>query len=231
VITLILQTARFRRLTTATGLFLGAVGMFAGMVLTPWEPEATAASFIQTISTHSFQGEMAPLFLHYGWVFLSLSVLGLLTMVRHRAVVWGRVAGLLAFIGLVNLSGMLLVDWFAIALGRSGLPVEDAVGILEKSATPLNMAAWQVPGLIGVYLGLPLFLLALWRNGFVPWWPAVAVAATIIALMALPSTLVFSVIGTLPYAVALSYVGWKTIKLDDRVWVEGPERPHTATAS
>ncbi|MBT2514566.1 hypothetical protein [Arthrobacter sp. ISL-30] len=166
---MILQTARFSRITTAAGLFVGALGMLAGMALTPWEPEDTSASFIQTISANSLQGEVAPLFLHYGWVFLSISVLGLLTMVRHRAVIWGRAAGLLAFVGLVNLSGMLLVDWFALALGQSGLPIDEAVGILEGSATPVNMAAWQIQGLIGVYFGLPLFLLALWRNGFIPW--------------------------------------------------------------
>lgn len=84
---MILQTARFSRITTATGLFAGALGMLAGMALTPWEPEDTAASFIQTISANSLQGEVAPLFLHYGWVFLSISMLGLLTMVRHRAVI------------------------------------------------------------------------------------------------------------------------------------------------
>lgn len=228
---MILQTARFSRITTAAGLFAGALGMLAGMALTPWEPEHTAASFIQTISASSLQGEVAPLFLHYGWVFLSISVLGLLTMVRRRAVIWGRAAGLLAFVGLVNLSGMLLVDWFAIALGQSGLPIDDAVRILETSATPVNMAAWQIPGLIGVYFGLPLFLLALWRNGFIPWWPAAAVAASIIASLTLPSTLAFSVIGTLPYVAALSYVGWKTLALDDRTWADGPEPPRTAPAS
>jgi hypothetical protein len=226
---MVLQVARFSRIATAAGFFLGAVGMLAGMVLTPWEPEDTAASFIQTISAHSLQGEVAALFLHYGWVFLSLAVLGLLRMVRRRAVLWGRVAGLLAFVGLVNLSGMLMVDWFAVALGQSGLPVEDAVGILERSATPLNMAAWQVPGLIGVYLALPLFLLALWRNGVIPWWPAGAVAATMMAFMALPSTLAFNAIGTLPYAVALSHVGWRALKLDDRAWVDGPDPARPAT--
>ena len=183
---MVLQAARFSRITTATGLFAGAVGMLAGMALTPWEPEDTAASMIQTISANQVQGEVAPLFLHYGMVFLAISVLQLLPMVRRRSVFWGRLAGLLAFVGLVNLSGMLLVDWFAIALGQSGLPVADAVGIMEKSATPINMAAWQIPGLIGVYLGLPLFLLALWRNGFIPWWPAVGVAAFIIASVILP---------------------------------------------
>ena len=79
----------------------------------------------------------------------------LIGMVRHRAVIWGRTAGLVAFVGLINLSGLLLVDWFAIALGQSGLPVADAVGILER---PRRIAA------------------------------------------------------------ALSYVGWKTLRMDDGVW-------------
>jgi len=56
----------------------------------------------------------------------------LIGIVRRRAVIWGRTAGLVAFVGLINLSGLLLVDWFAIALGQSGLPVADAVGILER---------------------------------------------------------------------------------------------------
>jgi hypothetical protein len=220
---MVLQAARFSRMTTATGLFAGAAGMLAGMAVTPWEPEDSAASMIQTISANALQGEVAPLFLHYGMVFLSASVLGLLPVVRHRAVIWGRAAGLLAFVGLVNLSGMLLVDWFAIALGQSGLPTADAVGILERSATPINMAAWQIPGLIGVYLGLPLFLLALWRNAFIPWWPAAAVAAFIIASVVLPPTLPASVLGAVPYAAALTYVGWKLLAMDDAAWVESAQ--------
>ncbi len=231
VVTMILQTARFSRITTATGLFAGAAGMLAGMALTPWEPEDSAASMIQTISANSVQGEVAPLFLHYGMVFLSISVLGLLTMVRHRAVIWGRAAGLLAFVGLVNVSGLFLVDWFAIALGQSGLPSGDAAGILERSATPILIAAWQIPGLIGVYFGLPLFLLALWRNGFVPWWPAVAVVAFIIASVILPPSLAASVLSAVPYAAALSYVGWKALSMDDGAWAEREQASPAAPTS
>ncbi|MFF1253013.1 hypothetical protein ACFVYC_11040 [Pseudarthrobacter sp. NPDC058329] len=105
------------------------------MALSPWEPEESAASMIQTISAaHPVQREVAPLFLHYGLVFLSISVLQLLPVVRHRAVLWG-----------------------------------------------------QIPGLIGVYVGLPLFLLVLWRNHVIPWWPVAAVAAFIIASLVLPA--------------------------------------------
>jgi hypothetical protein len=72
-----------------------------------------------------------------------------------------------------------------------------------------------------------LFLLALWRNGFIPWWPAVAVVAFIIASVILPPTLASSILGAVPYAAALSYVGWKTLSLDDTAWAE-EEQPSPA---
>lgn len=86
-------------------------------------------------------------------------------------------------------------------------------------------------GLIGVYFGLPLFLLALWRNGFIPWWPAVAVAAFVIASMTLPSTMASSVLGAVPYAAALSYVGWKTLSMDDGAWAERAQSSPVAPTS
>jgi hypothetical protein len=64
------------------------------------------------------------------------------------------------------LTGMALAPW----------ELEDSAASLIQtiSANPVQgeVAPPFLPGLIGVYPGLPLFLLALWRNGFLPWWPA-----------------------------------------------------------
>jgi hypothetical protein len=46
----------------------------------------------------------------------------------------------------------------------------------------------------------------------------VAVVAFIMASVVLPAMLAASVFGAVPYTAALSYLGWKTLRMDDGGW-------------
>jgi hypothetical protein len=215
------QPVSFRRTGTAVALLLAGLLFVIGIAATPWEPEPTTASFIETITARSTQGQIAALLLHYSSVALAAGVLGLFAALRRRGTILGHLAGVLAFVGAVNLSGMLLIDWFAIGLGRSGMPTEEAVTIYDAAITPMAGIGWAALGFAGLALGLPVFLLALWRTGFVPWWPAAAVFGAIVAGEAVPAGPVTSTAAAVPYAFALGYVALRVFRTDDVTWATG----------
>ncbi len=212
------EPVTFRRVATGAALILAGLLFVAGMAATPWEPEETTASFVETIAARSTQGQVAALFLHYSWVALAVGVAGLFTVLRRRGAVLGHLAGMLTVVGTINLSGLLLVDWFAIALGKADLPLDQAASINDSAMTPLLAAGWGVLALAGFLLGTPAFLLALWRSGFLPWWPAAVLLAGLILGEVLPSAPVLSVALAVPYALALGYVGLRVLRTDDVTW-------------
>lgn len=136
------EPVTFRRVATGAALILAGLLFVAGMAATPWEPEETTASFVETIAARSTQGQVAALFLHYSWVALAVGVAGLFTVLRRRGAVLGHLAGMLTVVGTINLSGLLLVDWFAIALGKADLPLDQAASINDSAMTPLLAAGW-----------------------------------------------------------------------------------------
>lgn len=215
------QPVSFRRAGTAAALLLAGLLFVTGMAATPWEPQPTSDSFIETITARSTQGQIAALLLHYSSVALAAGVLGLLAALRRRGAILGHLAAVLAFVGAVNLSGMLLVDWFAIGLGRSGIPTEQAANIYDTSITPMAGVGWAGVGFAGLALGLPAFLLALWRTGFMPWWPAAVVFGAIVASATVPAGPVTSTAAAAPYAFALGYVALRVLRTDDVTWATG----------
>ncbi len=225
------EPVTFRRVLTGATLILACLLFLAGMATTPWEPEETTVSFVETIAARSTQGQVV----HYSWVALAGGVAGLFTVLRRRGSVLGHLAGVLTVVGTINLSGLLLVDWFAIALGNAGLPLEQAASINDSAMTPILAAGWAILALAGFVLGTPAFLLALWRSGFLPWCPAAVLFAGLVLGEVLPARPLLSVALAVPYAIALGYVGLRVLRTDDVSWataalpVDVDDEPATGT--
>ena len=94
-------------------------------------------------------------------------------------------AAVCAVLGMTTLPGFLLTDFYDVAIyGELG---GDAWQQVNDRIEELPGAIFMfVTGFFGFLLALPLALLAAWRAGLVPWWPALAVAAGEVAAQALP---------------------------------------------
>lgn len=85
-----------------------------------------------------------------------------------------NLAGVVAFAGMTTVPGLLFSDWVDSATGRLW-GVDGVRHARPRRGHLLGLPYFQLPGLIGLALALPLAALALCRAGIVRWWAVVAV--------------------------------------------------------
>ena len=131
------------------------------------------------------------------WIGTALLVAGL---VRGRGAWLANLGGALGFAGMTTLPGLLFVDWVDSATGQ--LWGVDGVNAMHDrvAAVSWGFPYFQVPGLAGLALALPIAALALWRAGVVRWWAPVAVIAAFAAFIASQATWPGCVVATAGFA-------------------------------
>ena len=129
--------------------------------------------------------------MHYGYLLLVPVSFGLMALSRPGAL--RIVAGVLAIVGTVTLSGAVSVDFFDLALAQT-LPMDKAVDVSEHAGELGGAIAFYAPGMIGSALGLILLGVSAWRSGVAQvWLPAGIVAA--IVVVAMDASLTFAIAG------------------------------------
>ena len=110
---------------------------------------------------------------HFSYAVWGLAALMLAAAVRRRGSWLANGAGVLAFLGISTLPGLLFVDFYDSAIGqRFGVEGTLAVeGVMESMWGPQVMAG---SGIVGFLLCLPVAALAAWRAGLLRWWGALA---------------------------------------------------------
>ncbi|RYU12008.1 hypothetical protein [Nocardioides iriomotensis] len=120
---------------------------------------------------------------HWSYAFWIAPALLIAPYVRGRGAWLANVTALVGFVGMTTLPGMLFIDWYDSALGA--MYGVDAVQAVQD--TMMNEMwgprVFQLPGLVGFMLSLPLVALTLWRARLVKWWAIVPVVAGILAFM------------------------------------------------
>jgi hypothetical protein len=98
-------------------------------------------------------------------------------LVRRRGAWIANLAGVLAVLGLSTLPGLVLLDYFDVAVEHAA-GLEAAVNAGDAVEKLPGFAAVTVPAFISAILAVPVATLALWRARLVAWWiPLVAAAA------------------------------------------------------
>jgi hypothetical protein len=152
---------------TAAALAGSGVLMLAGMAATPWEDEATTASYLEAIGSAPTQGQIAALLLHFGYLLLVPALFGLFALTRAHGGKLRAIGGVLAVVGLVTLPGLLVVDFYSIAL-YDQLPLEQAVAVEDRTAELFGAVVMQLTGALPGLIGFTLVLAAAWRAGVLP---------------------------------------------------------------
>jgi hypothetical protein len=207
---------RFRRLATATSLFAAGVFNTVAFAVWPWGRDGSEEAFAQGVVGSSSASEIGPLLLHYGLIALAASIIGLFEMLRPEGGIWGHLAGCLAFVGTASFIPIAQIFWFLLAADTVGVPAGQLTAIAEAYPGQLPSNAIFLPAVFCTLIAVPVFLLALWRSGFLPWWPAVVMFAGMGLPILLPYGVFVSTMAAAVQAVALIYVGWQVLDLDDR---------------
>ena len=192
---------RARRLAVVYAPLFAAVLIVAGFFLDPAIGDS-GRELAREYAASPGREQVSALAFHFGFAALALPAVALIVSVRGRGAWLANVAALLAFLGLTTLPGFLLTDFYDIAIygelgGNAWQAVNDRINELPGASVMF------VTGFLGFMLALPAALLAAWRGGLLPWWPALAVLVGGISAQALPGGF-----GLLVWAATLVAVTW-----------------------
>ncbi|WP_136706298.1 hypothetical protein [Agromyces sp. H66] len=161
---------RLQRIAGA-GLIAAPLLFTAGMLTSPQQTSPGTAGYIESLAADPALSLWSANLLHYGWVALALGAIASIGLLRgRRGRIFLPITALLVAFGAIQMSGLLLSDWFLISAGNT-LAIEDAV-LMDANAKEWTSAIWQYTGMGGGLLGMGLMSLALARAEAVSWWIA-----------------------------------------------------------
>lgn len=182
---------------TGICLIVASVLLQIGYLVTPWESEATTAGYHDALAAHPDQAMVAATFLHFGWVVWAPAAFGIVALLRPRGGPLLAIGGTLAIVGTISLPGLLVSDFYDLALAQE-LPRATSAAISDKASEPFWLILFQLPAVIGSILGTTLLAFALWRAKIVALWAPLLVLAGYVVIFALPVGLAaFAIGGTL----------------------------------
>ena len=202
-------------LTSAGGIALLAVPvLMAGGMLTipPGEDGVTTSSYVGSLAATPWSTGLSAGLLHYAWVLFALGVLAVPALVRGRGRTLTTVVAVAMSFSAIQLSGLLLGDWYAMALGRA-LPLDQAATIFEAANASPWVTAWLFSGQVVGIAGVLLVTLALAWSRSVSWW---LVALPILGTVAMAALGVLGsaglAIGTIISLAPLFVIGVKLLR-------------------
>ena len=113
---------------------------------------------------------------HWSYAFWFVPALLIAPYVRGRGAWLANVTAAVGFVGMTTLPGLLFVDWYDSAIGQE-FGVEGNVAVNERMEAMWGIAVFTTPGVLGLFLALPLTALTMWRAGLARWWVLVPVVA------------------------------------------------------
>jgi hypothetical protein len=212
---MIKDSVRFRRVATGALLILAPLFLLVAVIVDPgtWGDDREAVSFGDNPALAQVQSVLY----HWSWLLTAVAAVGLLHLVRRRAVVFGHIAGIVTILGSINMSALMFVDpvewWFG-----QHYPPEEATRLTnEVLDLPGLVFGYQMPWLFFALFGVPLLVTAVWRAGFVKWWVPAVAAVGYVGSLPVPYGPMTVGFWTLPL-VALGTIGLKVLRMSDREW-------------
>jgi hypothetical protein len=174
------------------------------MFTSPPSDSMADADYIASLARDTTMTQVSALFLHYGDLAIGLGVVAAPTLVRGARGMWAAVVGaLLTAIGFLNVSGMVLSDWWNASAGRA-LGAEQAVEVFRGVKEASLLWLWDGSELFS-FVGPIVLLVGLARAGVLRWWSIGLFLAGVAGLMAFGAGLpvlvaVMVLVGFSPFA-------------------------------
>ncbi len=142
-----------------------------GILTSPPQQSRSTADYIESLARDPWLSSVSATLLHYGWIALAFGLVVAMGLVRgRRGRVLTLVGGVLGGFSAVQMSGLMLNDYFLVALGNH-LASAEAVGVADAMmlhGDVLSTLWWQSAK---AAILLPVLLYAgLARAGVIPWW-------------------------------------------------------------
>lgn len=192
------------RLAGGVALIAGPLFFSAGMFTSPPADSMADADYISSLARDLTLTQISALFLHYANVLIGLGILAAPSLVRGARGLKLVVVGALATaIGFINVSGLILADWWNAATGTL-LDMEDATAVFAHVKEASLFGFWGGTEIFSL-LGPVLLLAGLARAGVLGWWTIALLVGGVVALFTLGASLpilaaVATLVGFSPFA-------------------------------
>ncbi|MFF5107986.1 hypothetical protein [Streptosporangium sp. NPDC000509] len=210
------DSADFRRVSSGVLLIVAPLLQAIAVIVDPgtWGDDRESVSFGDNPALAQVQSVMY----HWSYLLMAVAALGLLHVMRRRAVVFGHIVGPLTVIGYISLSGLLLTDPVEWWLGQRNTPEQTQRILDEMLNLPGVVFGFQMPWLFFALFGLPVLLIGVWRAGFAHWWVPLVVLIGYGASLVVPYGPVTIPMWIAP-AVALGHLGVKMLRMSREEWI------------
>lgn len=216
--------SHWRRVLLGSASLVAAAALVAAPAVAPWEGDG---EWIATLAEEPGRGQAGAVLYWLAFLMSAATTLSLIAMVRRRAVRLGLVAAPLALVGAAAQPGLLITDFFQLAMGET-LPLDQALAVEDQMEQYVGLAPLYVVGFLGGTLGTVLLAVAAWRAGWLsPVVPAVYVAA-FVAVMVTPPDKVISVVVWSGMALFHVLVAVRVLRAADDEWQAGVPLPSAA---
>lgn len=206
-------------LRQAAGLALLAfpVVLTAGMATSPPQASDSTRDYVASLGVDPDLTGLSAGLLHYSWVLFALGVLATVGLVpgRRGRLVTGIVALVTSF-SAIQISGLLLGDWFASAMARA-LPLDQAAALFDGVYANPWTATWMSSGRFVGFVGVPLLVAALAWARVLRWWLVAlpfAGTAIMIGLGGVLPGFTALALGSLVGAVPMVVIGLRLLRRD-----------------
>jgi hypothetical protein len=174
----------FRRYAAVWAPLISGLLIVAAFFLDP-DIDASGRELAREYAENPGRIQLSALALRFAFAFLIVPTFVLIWLAHGPGAWLANVAGVFAVLGMTTLPGILLIDFYDVAIygelgGDAWEQVNDRLEDLP-GATFLFLTAF-----VGFVLAPPTALLAAWRGKVLSWWPAAAVALGEIAGQAIP---------------------------------------------
>ena len=172
--------------------------LLGGVLTSPPQQGSGTAAYIESLAADVPLSLLSANLLHYGWVAFALGALATIALVAgRRGRVWVSIAAVVVAFGSIQMSGLLLSDWFLAGAGNV-LSIDDAVA-MDTAAKETSALVWVISAQACALLGILALSLGLARARVLSWWVA-PLAALPFVIMALNLGAIGAVIGFAAFA-------------------------------
>lgn len=164
------------------------------------------------------------------------ALLGMVHLLRNRKATLGHVGGGLALLGIVGWSGTTAVGLVELEMAKA--PDRAAmVGLAERFQSSVGTGLFLAMFLLGIFVGLIVLAVGLWRAGIAPGWVPLAVTAAVVLDMVASTEQIAVAAVWILLTSALGWLGVATLKLSNTEWeggaapARGDRRPQVVGAT
>lgn len=181
------QDARPSRALAVRRWSLVAAPVLAGVLATVASAADPAAgtsgdAMVRVYAENMDRLQVKSLAYHWSYAFWILPAMLVVPLVRGRGAWLATLTGVIGFLGVSTMPGLLMSDFFDSAIAAAhGLDGQREVYDALEGAW--GIPAFVAPGIVGLLLGLPLAMTTLWRAGLARWWGAAAAVAAMAAFL------------------------------------------------